>query len=88
MDGPLAAVRFRGRRFAAERLSIGNPTGTAGSSLQRIVRILIEEIIADVDDSASEIVLLIHWTGRSPLRASYEEKPHRHAQPLHESGND
>src|SRR5436305_6414730 len=30
---------------------------------QRIVRILIEEIIADVDDAASEIVLLIHWTG-------------------------
>jgi hypothetical protein len=30
---------------------------------QRIVRILIEEIIADVDDVASEIVLLIHWTG-------------------------
>jgi hypothetical protein len=30
---------------------------------QRIVRILVEEIIADVDDAASEIVLLIHWTG-------------------------
>src|SRR5438270_1346717 len=28
---------------------------------QRIVRILIDEIIADVDDAASEIVLLIHW---------------------------
>jgi DNA invertase Pin-like site-specific DNA recombinase len=30
---------------------------------QRIVRILIEEIIADVDDANTEIVLLIHWTG-------------------------
>ena len=30
---------------------------------QRIIRILIEEIIADVDDAAGEIVLLIHWTG-------------------------
>src|ERR1700683_624613 len=29
----------------------------------RIVRILTEETIADVDDAASEIVLLIHWTG-------------------------
>lgn len=28
---------------------------------QRIVRILIEEIIADVDDANTEIVLLIHW---------------------------
>jgi excisionase family DNA binding protein len=30
---------------------------------QRIVRILIEEIIADVDEAKTEIVLLIHWTG-------------------------
>jgi Recombinase/Recombinase zinc beta ribbon domain len=30
---------------------------------QRIIRILIEEIIADVDESATEIVLMIHWTG-------------------------
>jgi DNA invertase Pin-like site-specific DNA recombinase len=30
---------------------------------QRIVRILIREIVADVDDAKQEIVLLIHWTG-------------------------
>jgi hypothetical protein len=30
---------------------------------QRIVRILVHEIVADVDEKASEIVLLIHWTG-------------------------
>lgn len=30
---------------------------------QRIVRILIQEIIADVDDATSEVVLLIHWAG-------------------------
>jgi DNA invertase Pin-like site-specific DNA recombinase len=30
---------------------------------QRITRILIQEIIADVDEAASEIVLMIHWTG-------------------------
>jgi hypothetical protein len=30
---------------------------------QRITRILIQEIIADVDDSAREIVLMIHWAG-------------------------
>lgn len=30
---------------------------------QRIVRILIEEIIADVDDQNKEIVLLLHWAG-------------------------
>jgi hypothetical protein len=30
---------------------------------QRIVRILIHEIIADVDDASNEIVLVIHWHG-------------------------
>jgi DNA invertase Pin-like site-specific DNA recombinase len=30
---------------------------------QRITRILIQEIVADVDDTAGEIVLMIHWAG-------------------------
>jgi hypothetical protein len=30
---------------------------------QRIVRILIQEIVADVDEQAQEIVLVIHWVG-------------------------
>jgi excisionase family DNA binding protein len=30
---------------------------------QRIVRILIHEIIVDVDDARQEIILMIHWTG-------------------------
>lgn len=30
---------------------------------QRIVRILIEEIVADVDEEGNEVVLLIHWAG-------------------------
>jgi len=30
---------------------------------QRIVRILIEEIVADVDEEKRKIVLLIHWAG-------------------------
>ena len=30
---------------------------------QRITRILIQEIVADVDDTAGEIVLKIHWAG-------------------------
>ena len=38
---------------------------------QRIVRILIREIIADVDEKSREVVLLIHWAGgrHSELRA-------------------
>jgi DNA invertase Pin-like site-specific DNA recombinase len=30
---------------------------------QRITRILIQEIVADLDESAGEIVLMIHWAG-------------------------
>jgi len=30
---------------------------------QRIVRILVHEIVADVDEKSSEIVLLLHWAG-------------------------
>ena len=30
---------------------------------QRIIRILIQEIMADVDDRTHEVVLVIHWTG-------------------------
>lgn len=30
---------------------------------QRIVRILIEEIVADVDEKHREVILLIHWAG-------------------------
>ena len=30
---------------------------------QRITRILIQEIVADVDEAAGEILLWIHWTG-------------------------
>jgi hypothetical protein len=30
---------------------------------KRIVRTVIQEVVADIDDEASEIVLLIHWIG-------------------------
>jgi DNA invertase Pin-like site-specific DNA recombinase len=30
---------------------------------QRIIRILIQEIVADVDERAQEVVLVIHWVG-------------------------
>jgi excisionase family DNA binding protein len=37
--------------------------GTTMRSRQRLVRALIEDIIADVDEAASEVVLVIHWKG-------------------------
>ena len=30
---------------------------------QRLIHILIQEIVCDVDEAAKEVVLLIHWTG-------------------------
>ncbi len=30
---------------------------------QRLVRILIQEVIVDLDDGRNEVVLVIHWTG-------------------------
>ena len=39
-----------------------SPTSDANLK-QRILRILIQEIVADVDEPAQEIVLVIHWVG-------------------------
>jgi excisionase family DNA binding protein len=52
---------------------------------QRIVRILITEIVADVDEDRREIVFLIHWAGgrHSELRLKKSETgKHRHCTGL------
>ena len=45
---------------------------------QRITRILIQEIIANVDEAAGEIVLTIHWAGgrHSELRVKKNQTGH------------
>jgi DNA invertase Pin-like site-specific DNA recombinase len=43
--------------------AVWNAEGTDMRLKQRITRILIQEIVADVDESAGEIVLVIHWAG-------------------------
>jgi DNA invertase Pin-like site-specific DNA recombinase len=40
-----------------------NAANTAMSAKQRLVRTLIHEIVVDVDEEASDIVLVIHWRG-------------------------
>jgi excisionase family DNA binding protein len=37
--------------------------GTEAGLKQRIVRILVKEVVADVDQEKNDIVLLIHWAG-------------------------
>ena len=49
--------------LAQDLPAVWNSSTTEMRLKQRIIRILIEEIIADVDESATEIVLMIHWTG-------------------------
>lgn len=49
--------------LAQDLPAVWNLDGTDMRLKQRITRILIREIIADVDDPAGEIVLIIHWAG-------------------------
>jgi DNA invertase Pin-like site-specific DNA recombinase len=61
--------------LAQDLPSIWNAPSTDMRLKQRIVRILIQEIIADVDENSREIVLLIHWAGgrHSELRVQKSE---------------
>ena len=54
-----------------------SPTGDP-SVKQRIIRILIQEVVADVDEHAQEIVLIVHWMGgrHSELRVPKPKTGH------------
>jgi len=58
--------------LAQDLPAVWNSAATDMRLKQRIVRILVEEIVADVDAANAEIILLIHWTGgrHSELRLS------------------
>ena len=47
----------------AQDLRVVWQTTDAMALKQRIARILIEEIVANIDDEKAEIVLLVHWVG-------------------------
>jgi DNA invertase Pin-like site-specific DNA recombinase len=61
--------------LAQDLPSVWNAPSTDMRLKQRIVRILIQEIIADVDEDSQEIALLIHWAGgrHSELRVKKSE---------------
>ena len=48
---------------------------------KRIVRTLIHEVVADIDDAASEIILIIHWVGgaHSEMRLSKRRRGQRNS---------
>ncbi len=58
--------------LAQDLPAVWNSPGIAASLKQRIVRILVEEVVVDVDEEKQEVVLLIHWAGgrHSELRVS------------------
>jgi hypothetical protein len=49
--------------LAQDLPAVWNSPGTDMRLKQRIVRILIREIVADVEQEKNQIVLLIHWAG-------------------------
>jgi hypothetical protein len=61
--------------LAQDLPAIWNSPSTDMRLKQRIVRILIREIIADVDEKSREVVLVIHWAGgrHSELRLRKSE---------------
>lgn len=67
--------------LAQDLPAVWNASSTDMRLKQRITRILIREIIADVDENHREIVLLMHWAGgrHSELRLRKSETgKHRH----------
>jgi DNA invertase Pin-like site-specific DNA recombinase len=71
--------------LAQDLPAIWNSPSTDMRLKQRITRILIREIVADVDENNREIVLLIHWEGgrHSELRLKKSETgKHRHCTNL------
>ena len=49
--------------LATDLTTAWNAPGTTMRSRQRLVRALIKDIIADVDEATREVVLVIHWKG-------------------------
>ncbi|MER9833282.1 hypothetical protein NKJ51_34270 [Mesorhizobium sp. M0134] len=49
--------------LAADLKAVWAAPRTDARLKKRIVRTVIREVVADIDDEASEIVLLIHWVG-------------------------
>ena len=49
--------------LAADLKSVWTAPSTDARLKKRIVRTVIHEVIADIDQAAAEIVLVVHWVG-------------------------
>jgi excisionase family DNA binding protein len=59
VDAPHADLRG----LASDLEAAWSAPGVTMRTRQRLVRAVIEEIVADVDEEAGEVVLLVHWKG-------------------------
>ena len=76
---PLSAIDAA--TLASDLRTVWSAPTTDARLKKRIVRTVIEEVVADIDDAASEIVLLIHWMGgvHTELRLPKRRRGQRNA---------
>jgi Recombinase zinc beta ribbon domain len=67
--------------MASNLRSVWSAPTTDARVKKRIVRTLIHEVVADIDDAASEIVLIVHWVGgaHSALRLPKRRRGQRNS---------
>ena len=67
--------------FASNLRTVWSAPTTDARLKKRIVRTLIHEVVADIDDAASEIVLIVHWVGgaHSELRLPKRRRGQRNS---------
>jgi hypothetical protein len=79
---PLAAVDPLALGLLASNLKTVWSAPTTDARLKkRIVRTIIHEVVADIDDAAAEIVLVVHWIGgvHSEIRLSKRRRGQRNS---------
>jgi hypothetical protein len=69
--------------LAADLKTVWTAPSTDARLKKRIVRIVIHEVIADVDSAAAEIVLVVHWIGgvHSEIRLPRRRRGQRSSTP-------
>jgi DNA invertase Pin-like site-specific DNA recombinase len=67
---PTAAQCEQLARLGEDVRRLWNHPGVSGNLKQQLARVLIVEIVADIDEERHEVTLLIHWAGghHTPLR--------------------
>ncbi len=75
--------RGRARPPGANLKTVWSAPTTDARLKKRIARTLIHEVVADIDDAASEIVIVVHWSGgvHSEIRSPKRRRGQRNSTP-------